>query len=670
MQQKDPLVSWKTAGMAAALLVLNVLVCRELFFIEYTKFLGSIEAAYIGISRYAIEHPFEWGWFPLWYGGVPYHNTYPPLLHLIVAAVAWSLGISPALSHHAVTAAFYVLGPVTLFWMVLALSRRPYPSFLAALLYSLFSPAPILVANIRAWAETPLWPTRLQALLEYGDGPHVAAVTLLPLAILALHRAVERRRPLPTLAAAVALAAVVLTNWLGAFSLAILAAGYLLVRCGEPNWRRLVLWSGLAGAIAYGLALPWIPPSSIGDVRHNAQQVGGRFPMTARHLLYAACILAAVALLWRLYRRFRPSLVVAYSGLLTFLFAAMVLADDWLGIHLMPQPHRYHHELEMAICVLAVFGLASLTSRLWRAQWAKWGLLVAALLFTVVQYRNYRVKARDILESIDMTQTVEYQISSWLRDHLPHDRVFISGATQFWLLAFSDTPQLDGGYAQGIVNRHIPVVNFGIPYTTGDGERTATWLRLFGVQAVVVHGPESRDFYKQAWRDAAKFEGVLPELWRDGGDAIYAVPQRSKSLAHVILPEHAPIRPPFNNDDVASVEALAAALEDPALPLAALEWIDSSRAVITADLERDHLLYVQITYHPGWRAYVNGEPRRVRKNVLGLMTVEPRCEGLCEVTLEFDGGIEMVLARLLCGLTVAGGLIWLAAAARIPRQGA
>ena len=108
--QHERLFSWRTLAWAIALFALNALVCRELFTIEYTKFLGSIEAAYIGISRYAIEHPFEWGWFPQWYGGIPYHNTYPPLLHLIVAAVAWLLGISTGLSHHAVTATFQIFG--------------------------------------------------------------------------------------------------------------------------------------------------------------------------------------------------------------------------------------------------------------------------------------------------------------------------------------------------------------------------------------------------------------------------------------------------------------------------------------------------------------------------------------------------------------------------------
>ena len=47
--------------------------------------MGSIEAAYIGLARYIANHLGELSWFPLWYGGIPYADTYPPLLH-------WSAG--------------------------------------------------------------------------------------------------------------------------------------------------------------------------------------------------------------------------------------------------------------------------------------------------------------------------------------------------------------------------------------------------------------------------------------------------------------------------------------------------------------------------------------------------------------------------------------------------
>src|SRR4026207_2416338 len=119
---------------ALFLFVLNLYISYDLFHTEYTVHLGSIEAVYISIARYVMDNWGDLTWFPLWYGGVPYQNSYPPLLHLIVAAVAEVFRISPALSHHAVTAAFYCLGPVALFWMAYRLSGLRTYAFAAALL--------------------------------------------------------------------------------------------------------------------------------------------------------------------------------------------------------------------------------------------------------------------------------------------------------------------------------------------------------------------------------------------------------------------------------------------------------------------------------------------------------------------------------------------------------
>ncbi|MCB1019943.1 MAG: hypothetical protein KDC27_08445 [Acidobacteria bacterium] len=657
MEARNPLRSWQTLVWALAIFALNALICRELFFTEYTIHLGSIEAAYIGISRYAIDHPFEWDWFPLWYDGIPYHNTYPPLLHLIVAFVAWASNISPALSHHVVTAFFYALGPVALYLLALQLSGKHYPSVLAAVGISLLSPARPLLSQLQTWITSARSPTRLHSLVEFGDGPHITSITFLLLALMALHYALAKPNPWRIFLAAGALASVVLTNWLGAFALALSVASYLLSRTSERRWVRLTLWSAAAGAIAYGLAATWIPPSAIADIRHNAQHTIGHYPMTPKHFLYGGCVLAALLLLWMFFRRRPPRLIEAFSAYLLLLFGSMVLTDDWLGIQLMPQPARYHHELEIAMCLLGAFLLGRFAERLPR----KWetGLFVSLIVALVaVQYRFCRREAKQIIQAVDMEQTVDYQASKWFGEHYPNDRVFISGSVQFWLNAFADTQQLGGGFGQGIVNRTIPAVHYGIPWTMGDGEHTAMWLRLYGCQAVAVSSPEGRDYYKEVWRDADKFKGVLPELWRDGGDAIYEVPQRTRSLAHVILPKHIPYKTPENNVDVAPVEPLVRALEDPALPLASFEWTTPSDIRIESELEPDQLLFVQVTHHPGWRAWVNGEPRRVSKDATGQMIVEPRCAGPCAVTMRFDGGVEMLLARLLCALTLLGGCVW------------
>ncbi len=181
----------ETAACIGILVAVNAAVSWKLFVTEYLVYLGSIEAAYIGLSRYVIQHPWDLTWFPLWYGGVPYENTYPPLTHIVVAIVAWLGGSSPALAHHIVGAAAYCLGPLTLFALAFRLSRDRLASFVAALAYSLVSPSALLIGAVAGDLGTAWGPRRLQALVVYGEGPHMVALALLPLAALAL---VERSR--------------------------------------------------------------------------------------------------------------------------------------------------------------------------------------------------------------------------------------------------------------------------------------------------------------------------------------------------------------------------------------------------------------------------------------------------------------------------------------------
>ena len=212
------------------------------------------------LARWARENWNDLTWFPLWYGGIPYHNTYPPLLHLIVAAVSALLGLTPAHAYHAVTAVFYSLGPVTLYWLALRLCGSRAYSFAAGLFYSLISTSTLLIPGVRHDAGGFWGPRRLQAMVQYGEGPHVAALTLLPLAIVLLSHGFEKRRPVWWLAAALGLAAVALTNWLGAAALAMAVAAWLLARQEGVWWRNwLKAWAWPSPA--YAIASPGIPPS-------------------------------------------------------------------------------------------------------------------------------------------------------------------------------------------------------------------------------------------------------------------------------------------------------------------------------------------------------------------------------------------------------------------------
>ena len=134
---------------------------------------------------------------------------------------------------------------------------------------------------------------------------------------------------------------------------------------------------------------------------------------------------------------------------------------------------------------------------------------------------------------------------------------------------------------------------------------------------------------------------------------MWLVPSRSRSLARVVTGRDLPLRVPVNGIDYDSIRPYVNALNDESLPVADFHWTSRHHAAITAVLRPEHAVSLQITHHPGWHARVNGSDRPIKKDGLGQMYLEPACQGPCDIQLDYDGGAEMIAARVL----QAGGAV-------------
>ena len=644
----------RTALCVVTLFAVNAFIGHKLFVTEYLPYMGSIAGAYIGLTRYILEHAPDLAWFPLWYGGIPFENTYSPLFHFVVAVVAWLTGFSPALSHHVSGALAYCLGPVALFCLAYYLSRDRVSGFVAGLGFSLLSPSMVLMPSLASDLGSVGGARRLQALVMYGDSPHIAALLLIPIGIIALDRAIKRPTAIRFFAAVLVFVCIGLMNWLGAFAAALAVVALLLSRL-EVGWRRWAVVTIGVGITAYAIAAPLIPPSNVATIRHNAQYTVGSYAMGGEHLMYAAVLLLLLTGLMRLLDRADVAVGVRFSCVFLFLIGAIPLAVEWLGLYIVPQPTRYHHELDMAIVLAASLAVVPWVRR--QLPIVKYPVAVAGLVLALLQIYGFHAYARTMVRSVDIQSTVEYETARWLDQNLHGRRVFASGSVRFWLNAFSDSPQISGGFDQGMRNPLIRNIKFAIPFLMGDGPQAATWLKALGAHAVIVSGPNGRDAYRD-YRDPKKFDGVLDELWRDGDDVIYGVPQRSDSLARVIRREHVVKRQPVNGEDVEPVRPYVAGLEDSSLPLVTVDWETPHAGLLEAQLKPDHLVSVQISHHPGWSATVNGTSKPVVEDGLGFMLIEPGCDGPCRIELLYDGGFEMAAAKAARFLVLFLGLLW------------
>jgi hypothetical protein len=648
------------AAFPLALFLLNCYFAKDLFSLEYSQFMGSIEAAYISISRYMIANWRDLSWFPLWYGGIPFQNSYPPLLHGVVAVTATILRMSPAHAHHFVTAFFYALGPVALYALALRLTKSRWYSFWAGWIYSIFSPCLWLMPSIHldaGWFGL----RRFQVLVPYGEGPHITSLALLPLALLSLDVALSKRTPLWYVLAAASMAGVALSNWLGAFALAIAVFAYLLARSGaKETVRTLVATLGL-GALAYALACSWIPPSTIGDIRYNAQYLGPYQHVYQSLPLYTVIGIVCALSLKYVMHRWRISEPLQFFVLFALLISVIPLGAEWFHVLIVPQPERYQLEMDLALCLAAVFLLRPFFDKLPGSY--KVVVMVALLALSLFPARLDRRFARRMIKPIDFSSTIEYQTAKWFDANLNGGRVMAPGTISYWLNAFTDTPQVGGGFDQGIVNRTLSGVEYQIFSGDGAGDRAAEiaalWLNAYGVQAIAVGGPDSREVYKP-FRRPEVFASAFPEAVRDGGDTIYWVPGRTGSLAHVLARTSLVRDRPVHGLDIGQVQKYVQALNDPSIPPASFRWTSRHSAEIQAALRPDQVISVQVTYHPGWHATVNGRVCPLSGDGLGQVVIAPTCVGACNLQLIYDGGWEMRVARIVSWSSCAGCLVWIA----------
>ena len=272
---------------------------------------------------------------------------------------------------------------------------------------------------------------------------------------------------------------------------------------------------------------------------------------------------------------------------------------------------------------------------------------------------------------MDITKTIEYKVDTWINRNLPGQRTMVSGDPEYIFNLFSDNPQMSAGHEPTAPNWMQRVAVFTI-YTgmnagNRDAEISVFWLKAFGDQAIYVPGPKSREHY-HPFPNPHKFDGILPVLWHDEDDTIFAVPQRTKSLARVIPREAEVTRLPIHGLDTEPARAYVTALDDPTLPLADLTWQSPTQATIRTSMQPGQLISVQETWMPGWKATVSGHDVPVHGDKLGLIVIDPACSGPCQVDLEFGVIPEGWVCRILSALVTLIAIWALIIQTRRPRH--
>ncbi len=592
----------------------NLWVVAQWMGLEYTAARESIEWSYLGLARYFAEHGFatvygDAEWFPYWYGGVPFENTYPPLLHVVVAAFS---GMGVGRAYHVVTAAFYCLGPIGVWLLGWRWTGKLWPSLCGAVFYGLLAPCSWLMPSIAGDLQGYHLNQRLSVLARYGEGPHVASLALLPFAMLALDWALERMSWRRAAIAALACALVVLSNVIGGFALAWGALGIVVSR------RKFLPAIGI-GVWAYLLALRWLQPETIADIRRNAPSVGGSFVMDGLHTgaLLGLALVAVCAVWW-----WRGDSQL--GKLLGFLLpmSAIPLSWEYAQFYFAPQPHRYHLEMDLGLALLLAFGLAKLPKANWFA-----GVGVAAL----VGFGLWQGRGLDKwIQPFRYEESWERRVTRWMGNYDPEARVYVQGTPRFFTGVELDQVQFGGGFLNGVRLPVFLLADYGITATKGDGPLTVAWLKAMGVDFVQVGEKDSEDPFRN-WQDSKQFSGLLEEVWRERGDVIYAVGRENQSLAHVMDAGAVMRKRPQSYEERDELMRYVGAMQS-----GLLEWQSASQARIEAELRGGDGISVQVAYDKRWKARVDGKVWPIEEDGLGWMWIPARQSGKVVVELVYQ----------------------------------
>ena len=488
----------------------------------------------------------------------------------------------------------------------------------------------------------------------WDDVPHGAALCFLPLVILFLWLSLTKRRMRYYILAGVFVVLAVLASVFGAVAIFLSIVCLLWVLPRERLSANLLLIA-VIGGLAYLVVCPFLPPSLIATIRTN-QQMFAEDQWSMRSFTALSIVALGWAVVWSLLQCWTKDQALRFFVMFAFLTSSIPLLDAYGNRHFLPQAGRYQPEMEIGLALAIVFGLCVVSQKLPRN--IKVALSFFLLCMAGEQLISHRRYARQIIWPNDVTGRIEYRVAKWVDQNMPGQRVMVPGSIAQWFNVFSDTPQLSG--ASYSTTPNWMQQNAMVSIMTGVGPQEAAtsllWLKAFGVQAVTVSGPKSTEFWKP-YTDPKKFAG-LPVLWSENDTTIYRVPQRNSSLAHVMPAGALPQQATAQTLPVDQLKKYVAALDDPAMPTADLRWETFRRLRIRTTAQRDQVISVQTSYHPGWHARANGHDANVGRDGLGFIVIQPQCAGDCEIEMTYDGGWEYRICRLLSLFTLAGLLGW------------
>jgi hypothetical protein len=632
----------------------TAMLIRPYFKAEYEDKWESIESTFISDARFLAQHWPHPQWQPLWYTGTRFDYIYPPALRYGTAALVKATGFTPVRAYHFYVSFFYALGIAGIYLLLRVATKSRGAAWLGAVASSLMSPIFLFMPRFRgdAWK---LQPQRLGVLVKYGEGPHMSALALIPIALAFTWLAMEKRRPWAVALAALACAGVVANNFYGATALAVFYPVLVWSFWITRQEKRIVIPAVAIPLLTYGLTACWLVPSYFRVTAENMKYVSEHGTTWSIWLAVAVAVVFALVTDWLARGKPGRTWGVFVVGCAVF-FSLNVLGNFYFHFRVAGEPVRLLPELDMIYILLIVL----LLQWMWnRPGIALRGVALVLVLLAFYTTKGYVRHAWHMFPTWPAYQSrVEYRVTDWLWKNMPDARAAPTGSIRFWFDAWHDLAQLGGGSEQGLLNGVVEAAQWESNLGP-DTEPTVLWMQCLGVDALVVSDKRSQEVFKD-FQHPEKVAGRLPLLFDDQqGNTIYRVPRRYLARARVVeAAAFGALKPPRSNSDVEYLGAYADAIEKGPDAPPTLTRAGPDAMLVHAAVAPGQSLVVQESYDPAWQATAGGRTLAIRKDAMGFLLIDAPA-GDDDIRLQFVTPLEnrvgqmVTLATLLALLSMA-----------------
>jgi hypothetical protein len=632
---------------SAAVFALASILVLPLFRMEYLNNWKSIEGAFFADERSLQENWPHHLWQPLCYDGTRANYWYPPGLRYGVAFISTVARVSIPRGYHLLIGFSYAFGFVVLYLWTRIATRSRGTAWFAAISIAVASPCFLLLPEKRH--DSIFYVTqRLHVLMTYGEGPHISSLAMLPLSWLGAWKRFHGGNARWLCLSAIGIALTVTINFYGLTAVA-MTMPLLVLACflERPDWR-IVRDAALIAVLSWALTAWWLTPSYVQVTARNLHLVQPVENSWSRPVL-AVLAIAFLGVSVALRRRVSAYSFFIWSGALWF--SVYILGYAWFGFQVAGDSQRMVPEMDLFL-TLCLVQLAVLIWR-WNPSEEAWLRLAARVALVVMLIFAFRPSWRylkhvysEFPEDRDWQHRVEYKTESWLYEHFPDERVFVTGTIRLWLDNWHDVQEADGGAQQGMENPLLPGAQWLVMHSN-DASVMRSWLQALGVDVLVIPGKDSQEPYKDV-EDPKKYDAFLPLLRDDGeGNRYYRVPRGATGIARVVDQARMSAIPQVRWEGLATqIQAYAAAIESrPGADRAHARWRGSDALDVSTELNDGEELLVQETYDIGWHACENGRALPIRADAVGhmLIALPP---GPHTIRMAFEAPAEIVAGRI------------------------